>query len=92
MTLSLEFKWPIPVPEVGKFADRTVGLYTSGTFISDPQARHEMYVEVWSAPTNIGEGEEVEGWRDNQRCLATLTQMALTVPMEVNRIKAKANL
>lgn len=46
-----------------------------------------MYTEVWTAPSNIGEGEEVQGWRDKQVCLAVSTQMALTVSMEVNARK-----
>jgi len=88
MTLAIEFKSPIPPPS--KFhASRTVGIYSSGKFINDPQGRHDAYVEVWSAPCNIGEGTEVEGWREHQVCLAVATQMALTIPMEVNHERAK---
>ena len=58
-----------------------------------PQGRHDAYVEVWTAPSNIGEGsDDVDNWRDNQVCLATATQMALTLPMQVNEILGKAKL
>lgn len=92
MTLSIEFRYPLPIPESGKYADRTVGVYSTGYFMHNPSGRHDVYTEVWSAPSNIGEGREVKGWRDDQRCLATLTQMALVVPMEINLAKAKASL
>ncbi|KAJ3570094.1 hypothetical protein NP233_g4623 [Leucocoprinus birnbaumii] len=81
VTLSIEFKAPIPKPS--KFhASRTVGIYSTGKFMNHPQGRHDAYVEVWTAPTNIGEGEPVEGWRDNQVCLAISTQMALVIPFD----------
>ncbi|KAL0960802.1 hypothetical protein HGRIS_005818 [Hohenbuehelia grisea] len=82
MTLAIEFKHPIPQSEA--FAKRTVGLYSSGKYLNDPSGHHDIYAEVWTAPCNIGEGQEQAGWRDNQRCLAVATQMALVVPFEVN--------
>ncbi|KII86680.1 hypothetical protein PLICRDRAFT_143089 [Plicaturopsis crispa FD-325 SS-3] len=87
MTLSLEFKFPIP--RTPDFAARTVGLYSSGTFMNDPQGRHNAYVEVWTAPTELSEGKVLDGWRDKQRCLAVATQMALVVPAEVNAARAR---
>lgn len=83
MTLAVEFKHPIPPPS-SSHADRNVALYSLGRFLNHPQSRHDEYVEVWTAPSNIGEGEPTKGWRDKQICLAVATQMALTVPMEVN--------
>ncbi|KAJ6508314.1 thioesterase-like superfamily-domain-containing protein [Mycena sanguinolenta] len=88
MSLSIEFKAPIPPPSA-RHAARTVGLYSTGTFWGEPQGRHDAYVEVWTAPANIGEGGERTGWRDEQFCLATATQMALMLPMEVNAGRAK---
>ncbi|KAJ7256823.1 thioesterase-like superfamily-domain-containing protein [Mycena haematopus] len=88
MTLSIEFKAPIPPPSQ-RHSARTVGLYSTGTFWGEPQGRHDAYVEIWTAPSNLGEGTEQDGWRDNQFCLATATQMALTLPMEVNAGRAK---
>jgi hypothetical protein len=79
MAIAIEFKSPIPSSPC--YAPRTVGLYSSGRFINDPQGRHDAYVEIWTAP----EGRETEGWRDKQVCLAVSSQMALTVHMEVNR-------
>ncbi|KAF8158188.1 thioesterase-like superfamily-domain-containing protein [Crassisporium funariophilum] len=88
MTMSIEFKNKIPPPST-VHAGRTVGLYSSGRFMTAPQGRHDVYVEVWTAPSRIGEGEPSENWRDNQVCLAIATQMALTLPMEVNEKKAR---
>jgi hypothetical protein len=90
MTLAVEFKSPIPRPSQSH-ANRTVGLYSSGKFLNDPQGRHDAYVEVWTAPCNIGEGVEVDGWRDQQICLAVAAQMGLTLPMEVNREQGAKN-
>jgi hypothetical protein len=80
MAITVEFKSPIPTSSC--YTSRTVGLYSSGRFINNPEGRHDAYVEVWTAPEP---GRETEGWRDKQICLAVSTQMALTVPMEVNR-------
>jgi len=92
MTLSIEFKNKIP-PSSSLHADRTVGLYSCGRFMTAPQGRHDAYVEVWTAPSNIGEGSvNMENWRDNQVCLATATQMALTLPMQVNKKLGKPKL
>jgi len=89
MTLAIEFKFPIPTTP--DYAHRTVGIYACGRFMNDPQGRHDEYVEVWTSPGNIGEGEEVEGWREKQVCLATATQMALVLPLEVNHARAKTD-
>ncbi|KAH6887358.1 thioesterase-like superfamily-domain-containing protein [Coprinopsis sp. MPI-PUGE-AT-0042] len=83
MTLSIDFKFPIS--ELGlEHSKRAVGLYSAGKFVNHPQSRHEVYVEVWTAPSEIGKGRVEEGWRDQQRCLAIATQMAISVPMEIN--------
>ncbi|KAF7364838.1 hypothetical protein MVEN_00354100 [Mycena venus] len=88
MTLSIEFKAPIPPPSE-RHSARTVGLYSTGTFWGEPQGRHDAYVEIWTAPSNLGVGKEKDGWRDDQFCLATATQMALAMPMAVNAARAK---
>jgi hypothetical protein len=80
MILSLEFK--AKIPDDPAFSQRTVGLYSCGRFMHE--GRHDAYVEVWTSPTDIGEGVEEEGWREKQVCLATTHQMALTVPRSVN--------
>ena len=91
MTLSIEFKNRIPPPSL-LHSDHTVGLYSSGRFMTEPQGRHDVYVEVWTAPSNIGEGRDADNWRDDQVCLAIATQMALTLPMEVNEKLGKPKL
>ena len=78
VTLTIEFKFPIPTTI--EFARRTVGLYSSSRYINEPRGRHDTYVEVWTAPSNIGEGKEEAGWRDKQVCLANSTQMSVVVP------------
>ncbi|KAK7028141.1 hypothetical protein VNI00_014956 [Paramarasmius palmivorus] len=90
LTMTLEFKFPIPTPSENSYSDRTFGLYTNCKFINDPQGRHDVHVEIWSAPCNVGEGREVEGWREKQVCMAVSTQTALVIPMEANaRMGAK---
>lgn len=94
MIMTLEFKAPIPRPLPGVYADRTVGLYATAVFLGDPQGRHDHTCEIWTAPTNIGEGEVQAGWREKQTCLAVMRQMALTIPMTVqeNANKSKSKL
>ncbi|KAF9562590.1 hypothetical protein CPC08DRAFT_817087 [Agrocybe pediades] len=89
MTLALEFKNKIPPPS-SKHASRTVGLYSLGRFMTAPQGRHEAYVEVWTAPSALGEAPKADNWREDQICLATATQMGITLPFEVNQRKGKS--
>ncbi|KIJ34872.1 hypothetical protein M422DRAFT_782747 [Sphaerobolus stellatus SS14] len=85
MVLSVEYKAEIPDdPAISK---RTIGLYSRSSFMNE--GRNEMYVEIWTAPSNLGEGVESEGWQDKQVCLAIATQTGLSVPVEVNIRKAK---
>ena len=83
--MTLEFKFPIPIPSSKDHSPRTVAIWSSSKFMNDPQGRHDSYVEVWTAPSNIGEGIEGDNWKEGQRCLAVSTQMALLIPMEVNQ-------
>lgn len=89
MVMTLEFKFPIPKPSNPHCSQRTVAIYTRGKFINDPSMRHDSYIEVWTAPGNVGEGTETSDWKVHQRCLAVGTQMALVVPGNVNRKKGK---
>ncbi|KAF9533078.1 thioesterase-like superfamily-domain-containing protein [Crepidotus variabilis] len=78
VALSVEFKNRIPSPSpqhVG--AERTVGIYSSGRFITSPQGRHDISVEIWTSPSNIGEGEPTDSWRENQLCLAIAVDMQI---------------
>ncbi|KAJ7643777.1 thioesterase-like superfamily-domain-containing protein [Roridomyces roridus] len=90
MTLILEFKARIP-PASERHSASTIGLYATGTFMGEPQGRHDSYLEVWTAPSELGHGVETKGWREQQFCLATATQMALSLPMTVNASRAKYN-
>jgi len=85
IVMTLEFKFPIPKPSSTDHSSRTVAIFSSGKFINDPQGRHDTYVEVWTAPSDIGKGVVKDGWKESQRCLAVSTQMALLLPMDVNR-------
>lgn len=80
--MTVEFKARIPSSQ--EYAPRTVGLYCESRFLSDPNGRHNAHVEVWTAPSAIGQGNAEAGWRDKQYCIAVVDQMALTLPMEVN--------
>ena len=82
VVLTIEFK--SKVPKSPEFASRTVGLYATSRFLFD--GRHDETVEVWTAPSSIGEkGCEVDpDWKEKQICLALSTQMALTIPVKGN--------
>ncbi|GAA5967643.1 hypothetical protein JCM11641_005721 [Rhodosporidiobolus odoratus] len=96
MTFSLDFKSAFPLPSSS--AERTFGLFASTKSIHD--GRHDLTVEVWSAPADLGEGvkdggekekdgEGVERWRrEGSRLLGVSTQMALSVPLDVNHARA----
>ncbi|KAH7902986.1 hypothetical protein BJ138DRAFT_1120867 [Hygrophoropsis aurantiaca] len=85
MTMAVEFKARIPPSSSPHHSTRTVGLYCESRFLGDPQGRHNARVEVWTAPSGIGQDKAADGWRDRQYCIAVVDQMALTVPMDVNR-------
>ncbi|KAG6876760.1 hypothetical protein C0993_000587 [Termitomyces sp. T159_Od127] len=87
IVLSLEFKAPIPASSA-VHATHTVGLYSSGRFMNDN--RHDGYVEVWTAPCDIGHGEEIPGWREKQVCIAVAKQMASILPLEANMKRGKS--
>ncbi|KAJ3518693.1 hypothetical protein NM688_g9403 [Phlebia brevispora] len=89
MVITLEFKFPIPKPSNSHCAQQTVAIYTRGKFVNDPSMRHDSYVEVWTAPTDIGEGTVTDDWKVHQRCLAVGTQMALVTSGDLNRKKGK---
>ncbi|KAG2039529.1 thioesterase-like superfamily-domain-containing protein [Suillus americanus] len=82
VTMTVEFKARIPSSQ--DYASRTVGLYSESHFLTDPHGRHNAHVEVWTAPSAIGQGKLEAGWRDKQYCIAVVDQMALTLPMDLN--------
>ncbi|KAG2066308.1 hypothetical protein BDR04DRAFT_1130050 [Suillus decipiens] len=80
--MTIEFKARVPSSQ--DHASRTVGLYSESRFLTDPHGRHNARVEVWTAPSAIGQGNLEAGWRDKQYCIAVVDQMALTLPMDLN--------
>lgn len=84
MLLTIEFKSKIPSSQDGLFSSLTVGIYSSARFMTD--GRHDEYVELWTAPTDVGSGaREDPNWREKQVCLAVSTQMALSIPESKSR-------
>ncbi|KIK98779.1 hypothetical protein PAXRUDRAFT_823502 [Paxillus rubicundulus Ve08.2h10] len=82
ITMIVEFK--ARIPSCDDYSHRTFGLYSESRFLTEPYGRHNARVEVWTAPSQIGQGEVTEGWRDKQYCIAVADQMALMLPMELN--------
>lgn len=85
VTMTIEFKSPIPQ------GTRAIGVFGSGRFIGEPQGRHELYTEVWTAPAGITDKDVqlADEWRGEQRCLAIAHQMALTIQTGANHKNAK---
>lgn len=79
------------IPSSPDYVSRTVGLYSESRFLTDPHGRHNAHVEVWTAPSAIGQGEIEVGWRDKQYCIAVVDQMALTLPMDLNHRQGSKN-
>ena len=85
--MAVQYVFPIPSEDSPHHARRTVGVYFSGRFVND--GRHDATVEVWTAPAELGEGDENLEWREPQRCLATATHFGLVVPFSVNQAKGE---
>lgn len=79
LAMSIQFHASLPLTSPYLFSTKTVGCYSHGKVIH--QGRHEQLVEVWSAPGEIGRGEEQEGWRKKSMLLASATQIALSIPI-----------
>ncbi|GAA5896786.1 hypothetical protein JCM8208_007089 [Rhodotorula glutinis] len=101
MSLSLDFKskFPLSPSSRAQYGSRTFGLYSTTKTIHD--GRHDLTVEVWAGPADLGarkpearEGEldedRVARWRrEGARLVGVSTQMALAVPLEVNRARGR---
>ncbi|BGP08552.1 hypothetical protein JCM10049v2_004399 [Rhodotorula toruloides] len=102
MTFSLDFKSRFPLPS--SFGRRTIGLYSTTKTIHE--GRHDLTVECWAAPADLGDGkgvreeglrreedDGVERWRrEEARLVGVSTQMALAVPLEVNHARGRKTL
>ncbi|CAE6461387.1 unnamed protein product [Rhizoctonia solani] len=91
MVMTIEFKRKLPRRDMTGYSGRTLGVYSRGSFLE--YGRHDMYGEIWSAPSSIGQpGERDANWKKDMRCVAITSQMALCVSIDVNRSKgAKAD-
>ncbi|KAG9099951.1 hypothetical protein FS749_016649 [Ceratobasidium sp. UAMH 11750] len=91
MVMTLEFKRQLPRRGTPGFSHRTLGVYSKNSFLE--HGRHDIYGEVWSAPSNIGEGDgrgtDNDSWKRDMRCVAVTGQMALSVPLAINRSKGE---
>ncbi|GAA5959674.1 hypothetical protein JCM21900_002154 [Sporobolomyces salmonicolor] len=103
LTFSLDFKSKFPLVRaapslssssssgVPQVARRTFGLFATTKTIH--AGRHDLTVEVWTAPCELGEKATVgEGWRAQARLVGVSTQMAITVPIELNHARARRSL
>ncbi|GAA6014983.1 hypothetical protein JCM11491_002382 [Sporobolomyces phaffii] len=94
LTLAMDFKTSFPLPATdGSVSRTTFGLFATTKSIQ--AGRHDLTVEVWTSPCDLGpasrDGRQrtVEAdWRKNARCVGISTQMALTTPMSFNQSKA----
>lgn len=91
MVMTLEFKRQLPRRGTPGFSHRTLGVYSKGSFLE--HGRHDIYGEVWSAPGLIGKGDgrdaSDESWKRDMRCIAVTGQMALSVPLAINKSKGE---
>ncbi|KAF8594341.1 hypothetical protein BDV93DRAFT_529369 [Ceratobasidium sp. AG-I] len=89
MVMTIEFKRQLPKTGTPKVSHRTLGVYAKGAFLE--HGRHDIYGEIWSAPGDIGETSDRdpddESWKQDMRCVAVTSQMALSASIEVNRSK-----
>ncbi|KAF8316385.1 hypothetical protein DL93DRAFT_2078131 [Clavulina sp. PMI_390] len=90
MSFQVEFKLKLStLPDY--IAPQTFGIWSTGRFIVE--GRHELHSEVWTAPSAIGKPGAIAAddpdWRNKMFCVARSSQMALSIPIEVNKRKAK---
>ncbi|CAE6442325.1 unnamed protein product [Rhizoctonia solani] len=91
MVMTIEFKRKLPRRGTTGYSSRTLGVYSQGSFLE--HGRHDMYGEMWSAPSCIGQADGREptdaSWKKDMRCVAVTGQMALSVSIDVNRSKGE---
>ncbi|KAK4048264.1 hypothetical protein OIO90_005883 [Microbotryomycetes sp. JL221] len=92
LTFSLDVKSKYPLTSIPKMsnstpAKQTVGLYSLTKAVQE--GRHDITVEVWSAPSDIGstgsDGQvdtDSDEWRSKAQLLGISTQMALVISRE----------
>ncbi|GAA5925260.1 uncharacterized protein JCM15063_004974 [Sporobolomyces koalae] len=92
LTLSLDFKSSFPLPASSRSSTTTFGLFATTKSIQS--GRHDLTVEVWTSPSDLGAGSGItvdSDWRKQVKCVGISTQMALTTPMAFNLSRANSN-
>ncbi|KAH7322080.1 thioesterase-like superfamily-domain-containing protein [Rhizoctonia solani] len=91
MVMTIEFKRKLPQRGMTGYSSRTLGVYSRGSFLE--HGRHDMYGEMWSAPSCIGQPDGRDpsdgSWKKDMRCVAVTGQMALSVSIDINRSKGE---
>lgn len=87
IVITIEFKFPLPKTTDPHTSQRTVAVFTQSRFMNEPNARHDAVIEVWTAPSDVGDGKlpANDSWKEHQRCLAVSTQMAIVLPVALNQ-------
>ncbi|CAE6449520.1 unnamed protein product [Rhizoctonia solani] len=89
MVMTIEFKRKLPRRGMSGYSSRTLGVYSEGSFLE--HGRHDMYGEIWSAPSCIGQSDRRDpaddSWKKDMRCVAVTGQMALSVSIAINQSK-----
>ncbi|KAF8713410.1 Thioesterase-like superfamily, partial [Rhizoctonia solani] len=89
MVMTIEFKRKLPRRGMPGYSSRTLGVYSKGSFLE--HGRHDMYGEIWSAPSCIGQSDGRDptdgSWKKDMRCVAITGQMALSVSIAINESK-----
>ncbi|KDN45019.1 hypothetical protein RSAG8_05192, partial [Rhizoctonia solani AG-8 WAC10335] len=80
MVMTIEFKRKLPRRGMTGYSSRTLGVYSRGSFLE--HGRHDMYGEMWSAPSCIGQPDGRDSadatWKKDMRCVDITGQMALS--------------
>ncbi|CAE6445636.1 unnamed protein product [Rhizoctonia solani] len=69
MVMTIEFKRKLPQRGMSGYSSQTLGVYSKGSFLE--YGRHDMYGEIWSAPSNIGQSDgrdpADDSWKKDMR-------------------------
>ena len=63
----------------------TTGLYARADSVVDPDSRQVLVTEWWGSPSNPGEGEVKEGWREKQVRMALSERVTRIIPPDAER-------
>lgn len=90
--MSIEYKVKISSLPVADHARHTAGVFSTGKFAH--QGRHEIHVELWTSPCELGDStdKQREDWRERSVCVAISSQMNLTTDPALNGRRDPARL